>query len=601
MPDRRSEWIVTWPPRLFWKLFFAYAGLILATAVLFAALISAQLKQQVLEHFRERLRDDAVLLRSRLAAGRRDELQQLTRQLAHETGTRMTAIAADGTVLADSEQDPARMEPHGDRPEIAQAAAEGTGTWVHLSRTLGIRMMYFAQRVDDATGQPIGFVRVALPMQSVEQRVARTQGLVWGVALLVGVATLAVTSWVVARITQPLRSLTAAAEAITAGQYGHKVHAPSGDELGALADAFNRMSAELGQQVHRIRDDQALLTAVLGGMVEGVVAVDVNQRVLFANDAARTLLVLPPGDLAGRPIWAIVRHPAVQQTVQEALASERPCRAEFETASPARRTVALLAGRLHGEPPPGAVLVFHDVSELRRLETVRRDFVANVSHELKTPLSSIKAYAETLLAGALDEPQTSRAFVRQIEEQAERLHSLILDLLSLARIESGQEVFEIEPVAVAEVVSACVEQYAGAAAGKQLSVVVEPCSPMQVRADPEGLREILNNLLDNAIKYTRDGGRIMLRWRPDDSAGLIEIQDTGIGIPPHERTRIFERFYRVDKARSRELGGTGLGLSIVKHLVQAFGGSVSVSSEVGRGSTFTVRLPLAQPSPRAAR
>jgi two-component system phosphate regulon sensor histidine kinase PhoR len=244
------------------------------------------------------------------------------------------------------------------------------------------------------------------------------------------------------------------------------------------------------------------------------------------------------------------------------------------------------------------VLVMHETTELRRLESLRRDFVANVSHELKTPLSSIKAYAETLRNGALGDRETSMTFIERIQEQAERLHHLIQDTLSLARIESGQEVFEIESVSVQEVVEACFDRHRPAADAKRIQLVAEPEQPgCFVRADKEGVQEILDNLVDNAIKYTLADGKIAVRWRtiPSQTGGMatIEVQDTGIGISAEELPRVFERFYRVDKARSRELGGTGLGLAIVKHLAQSFGGTVSATSEAGRGSTFRIAIPLA--------
>jgi two-component system phosphate regulon sensor histidine kinase PhoR len=586
-----------WRSRLFWKLFSAYASLILATTAVFAVLVAARQEEQVVSYLRERLHDSAVFLRNHVAAelagGPSERLQAVAELLGRETQSRVTLVAADGTVWADSQQDPRVMENHATRYEIEQAAATGEGVAIQLSRTVGIPMMYLALRVDHA-GETLGFVRVALAMESVEARITAMRRLVWGIAAAVGVATLVVTSWVVARITRPIGELTRAAESIAAGNYGHRVYMANRDELGLLGEAFNRMSAELNVRMGQISEDQHRLATVLGGMIEGVVAIDAGERVLFANDAARRLLSLPRDNLAGQPLWELVRHATVQQAVRDAFVSDQPCRREFEIAGPSRHVVALHAGRLPGHPSPGAVLVFHDVTELRRLESVRRDFVANVSHELKTPLASIKAYAETLLAGALDDRESNRSFVEQIEQQADRLHLLILDLISLARIESGQETFEIVPLDVAHIVASCVKQHDAAATAKQIALAVEsPPNSVRALADEEGLHEILHNLLDNAVKYTPDGGRVTVRWRPADSSCVIEVQDSGIGIPPHEQARIFERFYRVDRARSRELGGTGLGLSIVKHLAQAFGGSVAVSSEVGRGSTFSVRLPLA--------
>jgi two-component system phosphate regulon sensor histidine kinase PhoR len=253
-----------------------------------------------------------------------------------------------------------------------------------------------------------------------------------------------------------------------------------------------------------------------------------------------------------------------------------------------------LAAPLPGDPPPGIVLVLRDVSELKRVEQMRQQFIANVSHELKTPLSSIKAYTETLLAGAREDPVHAQRFLERIDEQAGRLHQLILDMLTLARIESREAALELADVPVARVVRRCLADYEPQAAARQVMLVnsVEE-KEVNVRADEEALRQILSNLIDNAIKYTPAEGRVSIGCGVDNGVAIIEVSDTGAGIPAEHHARLFERFYRVDNARSRELGGTGLGLAIVKHLCQAMGGNVSVSSQVGKGSTFAVRLPLA--------
>ena len=321
---------------------------------------------------------------------------------------------------------------------------------------------------------------------------------------------------------------------------------------------------------------------VLGGMIEGVIAVDRRERVLFANAAAGRLFDFRPTLVEGRPLLEVVRNHTLEEAVSAALATRQPQRLETTQESGDKMSVAIQATPLPGEPCPGVVIVMHETTELRRLESLRRDFVANVSHELKTPLSSIKAYAETLRNGALDDRQASVTFVERIMEQSDRLHHLILDMLSLARIESAQQVFEIVPVPVQEAVDECFANHRPAAESKRITLAAEPQhSGCLVRADKEGLREILDNLVDNAIKYTPEDGRVTVRWRAtsDGKMASIEVEDTGIGIPAEELSRVFERFYRVDKARSRELGGTGLGLAIVKHLAQSFGGGVSATSE----------------------
>jgi two-component system phosphate regulon sensor histidine kinase PhoR len=528
-----------------------------------------------------------------LVAGDYAELHEFVGWLSRETQTRITVVAPDGKVLADSDQDSAQMENHRNRPEIESASRDGVGVATHASRTLGIPMMYLALRLNKGE-QVRGFVRVALPIQEVHQRVATMQRIIWGIGLAVCMATLVITSFVVARVARPVKSLTTAAQAIARGDYGQRVRVSSRDEIGTLADTFNRMSDELNERVSQIRADGDLLTTMLTVMVEGVVALDANQRVLFANEAAHSMLGLGNQSVAGRPLWEMVRSSAIQDSLQDARNGSQTSRSEFELPGRDRRTVAMHATRLPGDPSPGIVLVCHDITELRRLENLRREFVANVSHELKTPLASIKAYVETLLAGAVHDPEHNLPFLRRIDEQADRLTRLILDLLRLARVESGQEVFELTAVPLAEVVAACVQAHEAASAAKNIRVETRsPETEVSVRADFEGLRTILDNFVDNAIKYTPEGGHIVICWGIEEMMARLEVQDTGIGIAPHDQPRIFERFYRVDKARSRDLGGTGLGLSIVKHLTQAFGGTVSVSSQVGTGSVFTVLLPLA--------
>jgi two-component system, OmpR family, phosphate regulon sensor histidine kinase PhoR len=330
-------------------------------------------------------------------------------------------------------------------------------------------------------------------------------------------------------------------------------------------------------------------------MVEGVVALDAEQRILFANERATQLLGLPWQAPVGRRLWEVVRQRPLLDVVQRALDGSEPQREELGWSGSSTRSLTVHAARLPGLPPRGAVLVLHDTTELRRLERLRQEFVANVSHELKTPLSVIKACVETLLDGAMDDPQHRGPFLEQVASQSNRLHALILDLLSLARIESGEELFDLQAIRVAEVVEACAERQRPRAEAKgQTLEVVAPASEESIEAwaDEEAVVQILDNLLDNAVKYTPEGGRVSVRWYRQEEQVCLEVSDSGIGIPESDLPRIFERFYRVDKARSREMGGTGLGLSIVKHLTQAMRGSVRASSQPGQGTTFLVRLPL---------
>jgi two-component system phosphate regulon sensor histidine kinase PhoR len=415
---------------------------------------------------------------------------------------------------------------------------------------------------------------------------------VWIFAAAVFLCVSLVSYWVVRRIVQPIAAITAAADAIAKGNYQQRIYVDNRDELGQLAGTLNRMCQDLDTRMTQLSQSHERQATVLGGMIEGVIAVDRRERVLFANTAAGRLFDFRPPFVEGRRLLEVVRNHALDEAVTAALATGQPQRLETTQEGSDKKSVAIQATPLPGDPCPGVVLVMHETTELRRLESLRQEFMANVSHELKTPLSSIKAYAETLRNGALDDREASVKFVERIQEQADRLHHLILDMLSLTRIESEQEGFDI----VAVPVDACLESYRPAADAKRIEIVTEPPqTACFVRADAEGLREILDNLVDNAIKYTPEEGRVVVRWWQVDprNVAVIEIADTGIGISNDDLPRVFERFYRVDKARSRKLGGTGLGLAIVKHLAQSFGGGVTVESRKGKGSTFVVELPLA--------
>ena len=387
----------------------------------------------------------------------------------------------------------------------------------------------------------------------------------------------------------PLEELSSSARKLASG---NGVGGPREDELGELGAVLGQMERDLSQRVGQVQEHSQRLQTVLGSMIEGVLAVGTDQRILLANDAGRELLDFTAAEPVGKPLITVTRARPVHEAIDEALDCSEPIEREFESPGAHRRTLLLRATRLPGDPCPGVMVVLHDVTDLRRLENLRRELVANVSHELKTPLAAIKAYAETLRMGAVDDPEHNLTFVLRIEEQAERLHQLILDMLQIARVEAGEATFEIVDVPLREVLDECAAHFADAAASREVELVVElPPMTLTVHGDEEGVRTIVTNLLDNAIKYTPAKGRVTLRATAADNAVTIEVQDTGIGIAEKDQGRIFERFYRVDKARSRELGGTGLGLSIVKHLAQSFGGSVGVESVLKKGTTFRVTLP----------
>jgi two-component system phosphate regulon sensor histidine kinase PhoR len=423
-----------------------------------------------------------------------------------------------------------------------------------------------------------------------------------GIALVALVlAGLAVAGLVAWRWLRALREVLRGLDTLGAGRRTRQILINVwGPESRQIRD-FNAAVPEIQTRIDRLEEDRQQLRVVLGAMAEAVIAVDARRRLLFANTSADALFGLDASSV-GRLVPELIRSPQVQNAVEETLRLCHPDAYQGEVTFPLRETalrglsriLSMRGTPLPGHPPSGAVLVFHDVTNLRRLERMRQDFVANASHELKTPLASIKAYTETLIDWALHDETVNRRFLEQIDEQVDRLNQLILDMLSLARLDSSQEFFEHGPLSLIPVLELCLEGHRGRAEAKNLSLTFDVGSldgETLVLADEEAIRQIFDNLIDNAIKYTPDGGKVRVACALASDAVSVEVADTGIGIPRDELPRIFERFYRVDKARSRELGGTGLGLSIVKHLISSIHGQISVTSRPGSGSRFIVKIP----------
>ncbi len=591
-----------WSSRLFWKLFGSYGFLSVGTTILFVTVVSQWQQEQIVNQIKIRLHDAAVLVASdildELVLERAETLQTQLLRLRQKLDTRITLVNLDGIVIADSDRvsvsDVLQMENHRERPELRAARLQGQGTAQRRSSTLEKPMLYFAIRVDK-NQEPAGLVRTALPMTRVNQQISSITQVLWVAAILVNLAVAGLTFFLSAHVMEPIAALTKSAQAIASGNYTSALRVKRQDELGTLANSFNLMSEQFSAREQQLRESNQRLEAVLGGMAEGVIAVDERDRVILANAAAAELLGFTMADVESLSLLEVVRHHMLQQLVTDTRATESLQRAELEvhSGSENRRVLDVQSTPLPDTSPQRVILVLHDVTDLRRLESMRQEFVANVSHELKTPLSSIRAYAETLSAGAVNDPEHRGTFLHRIEEQADRLNNLIQDLLSLSRIESGRQTYDIATVNVADIVTTCIAENQDAANLKRIHL---SCSDIQqdlrIQADEEGLAQIINNLIGNAIKYTSEGGEVTVVLRQQESTICMDVRDTGIGIDEEHLTRVFERFYRVDKARSRELGGTGLGLAIVKHLAQAFGGNVTVTSQPTKGSTFTVQLPV---------
>ncbi len=556
-------------------------------------------------------RDQIATLTSRLAGEAHEagaalpwtagaDLDRASAALAARLSARVTVIASDGTVVGESSPHAAPLESHADRPEVRDALADGFGHAVRWSATIDRRLLYAAWRQDDPAGTRV--IRIAVPIGSLTEYLIRLRGPI-GAALAAAVVLGFWVAWLVsAAMRRRIARLVSFAGALAAGRTPPPMGPERSDQLGVLETQIATMAHEVEHTLGAMRVERERLEAILRGMVEGVIVTDLDGRVVLLNARARDLLALPASlEPVGRSLLELARDPGIAEIPHLLAAGEIVLRRDVTLGVAPGRALQVNAARLTGETgePFGLVLVLHDVSELRRLETVRRDFVANVSHELRTPLTAIKGYAETLLGSAGDDGETRTRFLKVIDRHAERLGRLIDDLLTLSDLEFGRTPLRRRALPVAPAIDDVVQFLADGASrrGLTLTAAIAPDTPL-VDADGDRVRQVLVNLIDNAVKYTPEGGRVQVDARPGvlDGAPAVELTvvDTGVGIPGQDLPRLTERFFRVDKARSRELGGTGLGLAIVKHIVQAHDGHLEIQSTPGHGTTVRVTLPAAR-------
>jgi len=543
------------------------------------------------------LHDEArALLRERASP---DRVHAFVAGAARPSGARVTLIALDGRVLGDSEVTPAdlpRVENHAGRPEVRAALEGHTGQDLRRSVTIDAPLLYVAVPVTDG-GTALGVLRLALPLSVVTaSHAALHRVMLLGGAVALAVA-LGIGLFVARRVTRPVVEMQAIARRMAEGDFAARAPVRSPDEIGQLGRALNAMAARVRDRLEDLEQEQAKVAAILDGMVEGVIAVDGHDHVLLMNERARVICGAGAVRAERKPLLEVIRNADLHALLRETRAAgAATVSRELTLAGPVDRRLQANAVPLRlGPDETGAVMVLHDVTELRRLELVRTEFVANVSHELRTPLTAIRGYLETLLSGALDEREHARRFLEIVARHTERLGRLLDDLTDLSNIELGRVALRREAVALEDAVDSVLAICRPRAdAGRVVLEAALPAAALRVEADRDRLIQILLNLVDNAVKYTPEGGRVSVAARAVDPARVeITVADTGVGIPAADLPRITERFYRVDKARSRELGGTGLGLAIVKHLVIAHGGSLAIESEPGRGTTVQVTLPAA--------
>ena len=576
------------------KLFVVSVSLVLAVVLLSGLYLERQLVEWAQTRAQIELEGHARLVRVLLereteAAGTRApaDLDALADRAAAPIDARVTIIGADGRVLGDSEfsaQALATMGSHSDRPEVLGALRDGQGVSKRTSASLTTEMLYVALPFPEVGGA--GVVRVARPLREVDAAVRRLW-IAFAVAGVFAVGGAVLLSALASHyLSRTLRGLVQDARRMVETGERSRFVTPSHDEIGGLAGSLNRMAEELEGAVATLAAERGRFEAVLESMDEGVIAVDQRQQLTMVNRAALALLSLST-EQTGPTLAERIPIPTLHELVAHALAGN-PERREFETLTDPPRQILAYASPLRNDQ--GAVVVMHDVTEIRRLERIRRDFVANVSHELRTPVSIIRLNAETLLDGALERPEVARKFLEAQMRNADRLAALVSDLLEISRIEAGTYEIQVDFIRVAPIVLRIVESVQQIAAEKQQRITCEVAQDLSAWADPQALEHVLLNLVDNAVKYTPPGGQVQVRVRTEGERVRIEVEDNGPGIEPRHRARIFERFYRVDKGRSREVGGTGLGLAIVKHLAEAMDGTVGVGPASPQGSIFWVLL-----------
>jgi len=527
-----------------------------------------------------------------IPAGSRS-VDTFAKKVSRNLGYRITIIRPDGVVLGDSHHDITRMDRHNTRPEVRRALASGTAWKIRYSKTLRARMLYVTTRIGD-NDNPIVLARLSTSLAEVDRARGRIHRVLFIAALAAFVLAGMVGARVAERIANPIQKMTAVARLLARGDLGQRaeVRTDRSDEIDELAATLNVMASELQQMMDELATEKTKLQTILDKTDDGLIVVDHEARVQMVNPAAARLLDADLASVGGRTVLECTLNRDFSELVDRVFRTMAPASLEIQLATHEQTYLNVYVTPLERpDGPADAVIVMHDLTPMKRIDSMRRAFVANVSHELLTPLASIKAMAETIVLRGRKNPESVKEFAEKITAEADRLTALSDDLLDLAKIEAGRRPIRAEDFALSEATARMASDLRPKAEEKAVELLVEVLEDLRVSADREAVHQILANLVDNAVKYTSPSGRICISASNEGEWVSIKVSDTGIGIPASDLPRIFERFYRVDKARSRSGGGTGLGLSIVKHLVEAHGGKVTVESSPGAGSVFTFTLP----------
>lgn len=583
-----------------WQIAFPYVLLILVTLIGLGFYITDFARSTYLSDLDRELGAEALLIADLAKDPILDFtspslLDEMAQNWSQRLGKRITIIRADGVVIGESHDDRSQMDNHIGRPEIVQAQQTGSGVSTRYSHTLGDFLLYKAVSLVE-NGEEIGYVRLAIPLNSVEGQISRLQRALTIATVLITLAAIILAIWIAGRSMQPLRHLTRAVAQIAsdakhAPQLAGEVDQLAVDEIGQLTRAFNAMSIRLNNQIAALKTEQGKMAAVLSEMSDGVLIVDEQGKVQLINPAAEEMFNVHQAQALHQSMAVTLRHHQLIELWQRCKDSKQTQYATLELAT-GKQFFQGVATPLEQALPGNTLLLFQDLTRMRRLETVRQDFISNISHELRTPLASLKALTETLQESALEDPPAARRFLSQMEIEVDSLSMMVSELLELSRIESGRVPLKLIAAAPQEMIQQAVERLNLQAhrAALEIDVDVQPGCP-KVLADPSRLQQVLVNLLHNAVKYTPQGGKITVSAQPQGETILFSVQDNGTGISEADLPRIFERFFKSDRARSGS--GTGLGLAISKHLVEAHGGKIWAKSVEGQGSTFYFTLPVA--------
>ena len=575
--------------KLLWSAFLPT----LATLLLLNFYLTRYIARRQVDSIEQRLNTMAHILADEISTVPAQGLNDWVKRAGERAQVRVTVIDPEGMVLADSQHDAETMENQGGHREIVDAHQRSVGSSIRRSATLDREFFYWALQVDHRN-QAGYILRLAEPLDDLNTATAAVRWRVLGASLVAAALALIIAYFFAHSLTRRIGDLRTFADGLIDARFSERPLPEVDDELGALAHSLNQTASKSRDLLARLSLESARREAILASMVEGVLAVDQELRVTFCNDSFASLVGATNPVPPRTPLVDLLREPELLQMLSEVLATGHTLRQRQQLPAAEGRWFEVQAASLAMPTGRGAIAILHEVTDLERLERVRKDFVANVSHELRTPLTAIRGYAETLLDGALEDPENNRKFLQIIQAHAIRLNNIASDLLTLSELESGRSEVEPECISVRSSVEAALRDVEPEARVRNVRLIAGQIEDAEVLGYKVRLEQALVNLLDNAVKFNRAGGEVRVEagLGPDQQA-FIRIADTGIGIPSEDLSRIFERFYRVDRTRSREVGGTGLGLSIVKHVIERMRGTITVESLLGKGSSFTVTLPSA--------